>query len=667
MEPTRIIYWNITYHNLAYAFAIIPIVIFIWGFLRLFRHISIGKPDNRWDNLGWRIRNLFIYVFLQWRLFRKPVIGIAHAMIFIGFLVLLVGTTLDALHGLFHLFDIKGWFYLILSFLLDIWGLMVIIGVIIALGRRYLFRPKYIENEVDDGIVLLLLGLSLATGFIVEALRISALRPSYEVWSSVGWTVSYLFNGLGEGTVLFWHEVIWWTHMAISFAFIAYIPFSKLRHIFTSPLTIFFSSSLPKGELPPTDDLEKAEAFGSATVNQFNWKDLLDLVACTRCGRCQQACPAQACGKTLNPKKLILDLQNNLNKWAPKLRKAGKHEPIDEALIIPQSVDPEELWACTTCRACMEQCPILIEHIPKVVEMRREQVLMHSAFPKELQLTFRNMETNSNPWGLGWAERSKWAEGLDITTLALDAEVDYLFYVGCMGSYDERTKRVARAFVQICKQAGIKLGILGEEEKCCGDSARRTGNEYLAYMLMLENIETFNSYGVTRIVTICPHGYNTIKNEYPRFGGRYAVFHHSELLAFFLAEGRLGTIRGSEETADVLYHDSCYLGRYNEIYEDPRNILRSIPGLRLNEAKNHRKTSFCCGAGGGRMWMEEEADKRISDFRLQELMEKKPDTIAVACGFCMTMFEDALKRKNIEVAVPVKDIAEILWEAKKEE
>lgn len=666
MEPTRIIYWNIPYHNLVYILVIIPIALFIWGFMRIFRLIALGKPDNRLDHLGSRLKDKLLYVLGQWRVFKSPLIGIAHGMVFFGFLVLLVGTLLEALHVLFHLFEIKGWFYLILSFLLDILGFAVLVGIIIAAVRRYILRPKYLDRMWEDGVILSLIALVVITGFIVEALRIAVLKPPFEVWSTVGWTIAPIFEGLGKSSILTLHQIMWWVHMALSFAFIAYIPFSKLRHIFTSPASIFFRSSLPKGELPPTEDLEQAETFGAATVNQLTWKDLLDLEACTRCGRCEDACPAHASEKPLSPKKIIIDLRDNLHRWGAKIAKAGDKGPPDDALIIPTSIEPEELWACTTCRACMEQCPILIEHLPKIVEMRREQVLMQSAFPKELQLTFKNMETNSNPWGLGWAERGKWAEELGVKTLAEDADVDYLFYVGCMGSFDERAKKVACDFVRLCQRAGIKLGILGGGEKCCGDSARRAGNEYLSYMLMLENIETFNAYDVRRIVTICPHGYNTIKNEYPRFGGRYAVFHHSELLADLLSDGKLTPCNNGGKPGRVIYHDSCYLGRYNDIYAEPRKILKAIPGVTLDEAFRHHRKSFCCGGGGGRMWLEEDIGKRINEMRMEELMGKDPQTVATACGFCMTMFEDALKAKDMVGQVAVKDIAELLWEAQGE-
>jgi len=666
-EATRVIYWNIPYHQLVYIFSVIPVIIFIWGFVRIIRLIAIGKPERRLDHFWSRVKDTLLYALGQGRVLKSPLAGIAHGMIFFGFLTLFVGTSLDTLHGLFHLFDIRGWFYLILSLTLDVLGLAVLIGVIVAAFRRYLLRPKYLDRIWEDGVILSLIALVIITGFLVESLRIAVLKPSFEVWSAVSWNIAPLFAGIGEDTLLFLHRIAWWTHMTLSFAFIAYIPFSKLRHIFTTAGSIFFRSSRPKGELPPTEDLEKAEFFGVSTISQFNWKDLLDLEACTRCGRCENACPAFASEKPLNPKKLILDLRDNLHKWGAQVIKAKGKELPEDAHLLPNSIVPDELWACTTCRACMQECPILIEHLPKIVELRREQVLMQSAFPHELTLTFKNMENNSNPWGLGWAERGKWVEELGIKTLAEDPEVDCLFYLGCMGSFDERAKKVAEAFIKLCQKAEIKLGVLGSEEKCCGDSARRAGNEYLSYMMMLENIETFNRYGVTRIVTICPHGYNTLKNEYPRFGGKYAVFHSSEILTDLVAEGRLTPVRKNNEMGRVIYHDSCYLGRYNDIYSEPRKILRSIPGLTLLEAEKHGRKSFCCGAGGGRMWMEETIGRRISEIRLEELLGKSPQTVATACSFCLTMFEDALKARNLEDKVAVKDIAELLWAAQKPE
>jgi Fe-S oxidoreductase/nitrate reductase gamma subunit len=666
-EATRVIYWNIPYHQLVYVFSVIPVVIFIWGFARIIRLIAIGKPDKRLDHFWSRVKDTLLYALGQGRVLQSPLAGIAHGMIFFGFLTLFIGTSLDTLHGLFNLFDIRGWFYLILSLSLDVLGLAVLIGIIIAAFRRYLLRPKYLDIIWEDGVILPLIALVIISGFLVESLRIAVLKPPFEVWSIVSWYVAPLFAGVSEDTLLHLHRIAWWTHMTLSFAFIAYIPFSKLRHIFTAAASIFFRSSRPHGELPPTEDLDKAESFGVATINQFGWKDLLDIEACTRCGRCENACPAFASEKPLNPKKLVLDLRTNLHKWGKSaIRTKGKDLPED-AHLLPHSITADELWACTTCRACMQECPILVEHIPKIVELRREQVLMQSAFPHELTLTFKNMENNSNPWGLGWAERGKWVEELGVKTLAEDAEVDYLYYMGCMGSFDERAKKVAESFIRLCQKAEIKLGVLGSEEKCCGDSARRAGNEYLSYMMMLENIETFNKYKVARIVTTCPHGYNTIKNEYPRFGGRYAVFHSSEVLADLISDGRLAPLKKSDQAERVVYHDSCYLGRYNGLYNEPRKMLRAIPGITLVEAKKHRNKSFCCGAGGGRMWMEETIGKRISEVRLEELLKESPQTLATACTFCLTMFEDALKAKNMEEEIAVRDITELLWQAQKPE
>jgi Fe-S oxidoreductase len=412
---------------------------------------------------------------------------------------------------------------------------------------------------------------------------------------------------------------------------------------------------------------ETAETFGVSKIEEFTWKQLLDLYACTECGRCSENCPATLTGKPLSPKLTIHHLREHLQKKGKVLlSQDGKEEtePVNPEgelgrALVGEVCQHDELWSCTTCGNCMENCPVFIEHIHKYVDMRRYLVLMESSFPAEVQNVMRNWETNSNPWGLGFATRGDWSKDLPVKTMAEDSQVEYLFYVGCGGSFDERAKKISSAMVTLLNEAGVSFAILGAEEKCCGETARRIGNEYLFQTMAAELVETINSYGVQKIITTCPHGYNCLKNEYPQFGGQWVVYHHSEILAQLLRDGRLQTKVVMDK--HLIFHDSCYLGRYNSIYDQPRSLIKSIPGLRFSEMDRSRNKSFCCGAGGGRMWMEETlGDRKINDARTEQALALKPDIIGVSCPFCTTMFEDGLKDRNMEEEVRVYDLAELL-------
>ena len=465
--------------------------------------------------------------------------------------------------------------------------------------------------------------------------------------------------------MVFLHHLFWRIHFFLVLGLIAYLPYSKLFHIVSSTLNIFLRTGGPKGELLPITDFETAETYGVTTINEFTWKQLLDLDACTRCGRCQDQCPAYLSEKPLSPKKIIQDLKNHLKAEGKILLggndKEGGEHPLTP--IIGNAVIADELWSCTSCMACMEQCPVFVEQIPKVADLRRYLVMMESSFPSEVAGVFKNMEVNSNPWGIGWARRGDWAKALGVKVLseAEDKDVDILYYVGCSGSFDDRSKKVAVSFVRVLQAAGINFGILGAEEKCCGDSVRRMGNEYLFQTLAQENIECMKKYGVKKIVTTCPHGYNIIKNEYPQFGGNYEVYHHSEFIARLMGEGRLKLVNSIDQT--ITYHDSCYLGRYNTIYSEPRKVINDIAGTILIEMDRSFERSFCCGAGGGRMWMEEHLGKRINHLRFEDAIKTKATMAATACPFCLTMIEDASKDKGIEESFKVRDLAELVLEA----
>jgi Fe-S oxidoreductase/nitrate reductase gamma subunit len=669
MEITREIFWNVGSWARwpVYGLGLIVILIFIYGLIKRIRLWQIGKPENRFNHIFKRIGLVLSFGLFHKRILKEPYPGIMHLFIFWGFLVLLFGTILiffqeDFTKLFFDKVFIHGSFYLTFSFLLDLFGLLAIIGIILAVFRRYILKPDRLDNRSEDLIGLVLILLVLSTGFLNEALRIAVTRPDFERYSFVGWEISKLFSpsNVNESSLKSIHVISWWTHLFLAFGFIGYVSYSRLIHLITSPLNQFFKSLTPKGEIKSIPDIENQETFGAQKLQDFTWKQLLDTDACTRCGRCQDNCPAYLSGKPLSPKKVIQDLKNHLNSQAKNISRGEVNEK-QVVSIAANVILEDELWACTTCGACHEACPVFIEVIDKVVDLRRYLVLMESKFSPEVKLFFKNMETNYNPWTIGFATRADWAKDLNLKIISENKDVEYLLWVGCSGSFDERNKKVSRSLVRLLQEAGVNFGILGTEEMCCGETARRLGNEYLAQILMQQNVELFNKYGIKKIVTICPHCFNTFKNEYHQFGGNYKVFHHTGFLWNLLQEGKLKWKTGIEMTA--VYHDSCYLGRHNNVYDAPRRLLRSIQDTRLVEMKKNRGKSFCCGAGGGRMWMEETLGKRINHLRVEQLASANASVVVTACPYCLTMLGDGIKEKEMENLMTVFDLAEILEKA----
>ncbi|MBA7638904.1 EtfAB:quinone oxidoreductase [subsurface metagenome] len=565
-----------------------------------------------------------------------------------------------------------GGFYLGYSVVTDIFGILVLVGVILAIIRRYVQKPDRLDSKFDDLIALLLIMAVVVTGFIVEGVRIAATElqtnPDWAPWSPGGYVIALALSGLSQGTLLIWHRVWWWLHMVIAFGAIAYVClyWNKLWHIIVSPINVFFRNLEPRGALVAID-IEATETFGASKIEDFTWKHLMDLDACTQCGRCQDNCPAYLSGKPLSPKKVVQDLKANLLERAPILLKSksngGKDNPgTDTRTMIGEVILEDEIWNCTTCFACHEVCPVCIEPMVKIIEMRRNLVLEQASIPETGEGALRSIEARGHPWRGTTLSRTDWAEGLDVKTLAEDSDIDILFWVGCTEALEERSLKVAQATVKILKLAGINFGILGTEETCCGDPARRLGNEYLFQLQAQGNIELFKNYGIKKIVTACPHCYNTLKHEYPQFGGEFEVIHHSELIAQLLQEDKLRIIKGSSGV--VTYHDSCYLGRYNNIYEPPRQILNSMPDVTLVEMERNRERVFCCGAGGGHLWLEEQKKgERINEMRTEQAMAVKAQLIATACPYCLQMFEDGIKSKEAEESLKVMDIAELVAES----
>jgi Fe-S oxidoreductase/nitrate reductase gamma subunit len=655
--------------NLAFLIVFaLAISTFLFNARRLYTYLKIGKPEDRFDNPAERLKRVLTIAFGQKKLLREFVAGWMHFFIFWGFVILLTAILDAILEGLFGVnLSIIGGFYRYIAFFQDLMGLLVILSITIALYRRYIQKPKRLQVEktskIDATVILLLIFFIMLTMFGTYATQINLGNAEYYDLRFVSIRFASLLDGLGWDAQDLLHSIFWWTHILLVLGFLNYLPFSKHLHIITSIPNVYFSSLKPKGRLNPIsfENIENVEKFGALDVDDLTWKQIFDGYTCTECGRCTSACPANLTGKPLSPREIIVSIRKRTYEKAPiLLNLKPQNEDVLGKTLLFNYVTEDELWACTTCMACVQECPVMIEHVQTIIDMRRYLVLTESKFPSELSTTFRNLENNFTPWAFSHSTRGDWAQGLDIKTLAEDSNVEYLLWVGCAGSFDARYKKVAISVAKLLKISGVSFGILGNEEKCTGDPARRAGNEYLAQMLIQENIQTFSKYNVKKIITICPHCFNTLKNEYPDFGGNYEVYHHVQFLEKLLIEGRLKISKKLD--ARITYHDSCYLGRYNEIYDAPRDILGSINGVKLLEMKRSRDRGLCCGAGGARMFMEEKIGKRINIERTEEALSLNPDTIASACPFCMTMLTDGVKAKEVADKVQVKDIAEILLE-----
>jgi Fe-S oxidoreductase/nitrate reductase gamma subunit len=678
MAAFREIFWDISFGPvILYLLGAAALGVFIYAIYKRARLWAVGKPDKRWDNLGKRIGDFIVVGIVDGlfhrRFFREPYPGIMHFLIFAGAGILLFGTALDVIdHYVFHF--ISGNVYLGLSFALDVGGVMMIVGVIMAVVRRYIQKPERLNTVLDNTVVLTLIFVVVITGFFIEGFRMLTATPNglaqpefyshpeWSRWAFGGYFVASLFAGLSESVRLGWYIGLWWFHAALALGAIFYVCFSfdKLTHIIVSPVNVFFRSSRPKGALAPIN-IEEAETFGVSKIEDFTWKQLLDLDACTDCGRCQDRCPAYLTGKPLSPRKVIQDLKTHLLDRSSALLAAKVATPTDGGgikALIGEVILEDELWSCTTCRACQEICPVFIEHIDKIVDMRRSLVLEQAKLPETGEAALRCIETRGHSCRGTTLTRTDWTSGLDIKLLSEDSNVDLIYYVGCAAALEDRSMKVAVALGKLLKAAGVNFAILGTEETCCGEPARRLGNEYLFQMQAMKNIELFKKYNIKRIVTTCPHCFNTFKNEYPQFGGEFEVVHHTQFIAELLKQGKIkpAPMSGGKLT----YHDSCYLGRHNDIYEAPRQILTSISPSRLLEMKRIQRNGFCCGAGGGRYWMEERIGKRISEERIEQVIETKADIVATACPYCLQMFEDAIKAKAVEESLKAMDIAELL-------
>lgn len=661
------------------VFLIVLIAAFgVFGYTarKILGYLKLAKPENRFDHFDKRIGNVLAIAFGQTKILRDPVQGPTHFAIFWGFVILLLAVLESIGEGLIPGFSFAflGPVYPVIAAATDVVAAAVLIAVLFALFRRHVAGPKRLReldtpSQMDATAILIAIALIMISMFVQNATRI-ALGDGADFAGSARFISDAMAGwfGSGSGTHLIF-EIAWWVHIVLVLGFLNFLPYSKHFHVITSIPNVYFSNKgIHKegdGALKPLDlEDETAEKFGNSDIEDFTWKQLFDSYTCTHCGRCTAACPANITGKLLSPKKIIVDTRTRLEEKAPLMAKGIEDSPMLEKQLLHDYISPQELWACTTCRACVTECPVMIEHVDEIVDMRRYLALTEGEFPEQLQVLFRNLENNFAPWQFSPEDRAAWADGLDIpqlSELGSAEEIDYLFWVGCAGSFDARYKKVSVALAHILKKAGLRFAILGKEEKCNGDPARRAGNEYLAQMLMMENIETLNSYKVKNIVTACPHCFHALKNEFPQFGGEYSVIHHSELVSQLVEQGVI--LLDTPMKKDVTFHDSCYLGRYNEIYDEPRSSIVHIDGLNLVEMERSRDKGFCCGAGGAQMFMEETEGKRVNIERTEEALSTGAETIASACPFCMTMMTDGVKEKEKNEEVEVKDIAELVYEA----
>ena len=669
-------------------YTVIPALL-VWGSLQFadrIRNWERGAPDRRKTtkkNVKQRLADYRAGVYMR-TLLRDSAAGLMHSMMYFGFLVLLgVTTVLEVDHQLPPALKfLHGDVYRAYAAVGDIAGIVFTTGVIWAIIRRYVQRPYRIrikskpEHAIGLG-VLLAIGVS---GFGSEMFRIAesqaaGINMDHEKWSVLGYPLAQLVNGWSESTLNTLHQVLWTSHVLAFIGFLIILPITMLRHMFTSPLNMYLKDrERPKGAMKAMPNLTETslETFGAHVVEDFTWKQLLDLDACTMCGRCTSVCPAHATGKPLDPREIVLKSGEVMAATATHAR-GGKVTPplsVDSEITISanslfERISSEEIWACTSCKACDEICPVNIEILDKILDMRRYLSLMESDFPAELGNAYRAMENQGNPWGMSQSDRGEWAKDLDVTVLDPGAAFnhEYLYWVGCAGSFDDKNKKVTQSMAKLLKRAGIDVAILGPSEMCTGDSARRSGNEYLFQMLAMPNIEMLNGMGVRKIITQCPHCFNTLANEYPQFGGTYEVIHHSQLLEHLIDSGKLDISDATLEER-ITYHDSCYLGRHNDVYMAPRNVVASIKGVDVAEMPRNGTKGMCCGAGGARMWMEETIGTKVNDERAAEAISTGASRVATACPFCYIMLDDGVKGAGKEEhEVKVADISIHLLDA----
>ena len=697
-SPTGGVIWTILFALLSLT-AIALVAIRIGELVTL---LAKARRTNRTDHIDDRIGEFFLIVLGQGGVLRDPLPGIAHFFTFWGFIVIQFGL-LNLMLGAFGISLPLIGHSVVFADLVDTFIILAMLALIFFAFRRAVLHPRqlssFLHGPWDGYIILGLIFLVLLTLSLVEGFEYAASNGA--VSSFIGMGLGQWFAGLGTRNNLILFRIFWWIHISVFWGFFIYLPRSKHLHLLATPFNVFFRNHGPKGALPFMENIEEREDYGVSQPEQFTWKQLLDGYACTECGRCNTVCPASNTGKPLFPKEIILGVKEALfvksdeilgeNTLWSKLGIAGvkadenaREQEAHHQPMVGGIISTDALWACTTCRACMEICPVSIEHVPTIVDMRRHLVMEESDFPTEVTSLFNNMERNFNPWEINNDKRAEWAAGLGVPLMSENPDADVLYWVGCMGSFDQRNKKVATAVAKILRAAGVNFAILGPEEWCTGDPARRIGNEYLWQMMAQQNVETLNNYGFNiansqnghaptahntatatkhrTVITACPHCFNTIKNEYPQLGGNYEVLHHTVFIDRLLTEEKIKLPEGFDERK-LTYHDPCYIGRYNDIYDEPRRVLTVLNSNGVTEMRRHRNKSFCCGGGGGRAWMEEKIGKRVNQTRVNEALSTGAEVLAAACPFCITMFDDGIKGVEAEERMQIEDISEIVVRA----
>ena len=649
--------------------------VFVWLIYRRLAVLRLAEPQDRFDHPWQRIKNVVTVALGQKKMLKKRYIapGLMHAFIFWGFIAVAINTIHLVVQGFIPGCYLPGFapdqpvgqFYLVFR---DTFEVIVIFAVLFALYRRFFVKPKRLTLSFDATLVLILIFILMGTDFIIGGASIAtghAEGPTYMGHLFGGW-----FGAYSQATNIVIYNVAWWLHIFALLFFLDWLPISKHFHVVTALFNVYFGA-LEKGALQPMQ-FEELEHFGVSEVHHHRWKDLLDVYTCTECGRCQDACPAFNTGKELSPKEINIHTREYIDEHESALVSmlkanmrengaSGGGEAMNGPAYVGDIIKDNVLWACTTCKACEEACPLNIEFIDRIVDMRRSLVLEEARIEQQVATTFKNMENQQNPWGLAGSTREEWTEGLDVPLISdVDPEeLDLVYWIGCAGAFDDRAKQVSQAMVKILNAAGVKYAILGKKEVCTGDPARRIGNEYVFQMLAEQNIDTFKEYKISTLLTQCPHCYNTFANEYPQFGGNYEVIHHTTFVKQLIEEERLTLSRPRAQR--ITYHDSCYLGRHNDIYADPRDLLLAIPDVELVEMEDSKENGFCCGAGGGRMWMEEtEGHTKVNNERVNQAAAVEPDVVGTACPFCATMISDGINENGLADQMDTEDIIQMV-------
>jgi Fe-S oxidoreductase len=682
MSPVSATYWGIPGYAIFWVLFVIAFGLFVQKLYILYRLMCLGKQENRFDRIGQRITNMLFEVIPQWcnlkSVTRKDLSGIGHALLFWGFSFFLISyiVFIGLAEGFgLHKVLMGSTFETVYASILDIAGVFVIIAIVWAAIRRYVLRPERLEISVEAGVIMIMVFSLMALHFCIEGFGLAGSGDTAD-WPPVGAAFARFLSGtdISQGTLTAISHAAWWLHYALILGFMVYIPRSKHLHILASAVNIFFKPLGPNVVLEPIP-LEALEApegsatFGVSKIQDLTWKDLLDLYACAVCGRCHINCPAQLSGKSLSPKEVIHNLKEHLLEAGPGLL-AGNAEASSgnqAKALIGDVVTEDEIWACTTCGACQEVCPVNIEHVRKIIELRQNLVMAQSKMPESAQLMLRNMQSRGHPWSGAQSLRLRgdWTSDQELNILSQGDSAHTLFWVGCTGALVERNVDATLALTRVLKAAGVDFAVLGDAEACCGDPARRAGYDFQFQILAEENIELLKSYNIKEIITSCPHCYNSIKNEYPLYGGDFKVVHYTQLIADLIRQGRLQLTK--QLNSLFTYHDPCYLSRYNEVYREPRRIFQDIPKARLKEMERSKNKTFCCGGGGGHMWIEEQhGTTKINQIRIEEVIETGAETVVTSCPYCLQMLEEGIEQKGVKDSLKAQDLIEVVEAAMKQ-